>query len=338
MVPALICSVLSVFILRSGFLLLFFLVPIGFAVFGYNPRTGRLAAGLASLGNGLLSLGLAFQGGRWGDAAWDTLFFTLLCFSFIWVISPVPREKLPSWISPLGLLGGAYRLIGASCITALLLLGVLYRFQDDPAFAQYLKTQADQLFSLSKPGPDVVQNALMETLTPEFLMDLVTNMVLKGGALLSSIFLFYFSRQMSLALSKVCRRRSPGGGSLFLFHTPPRLIWVLSFSLFFLLLSRIAKVEAAAIPLWNILIICVILYLAQGFGIIQYFMVRSVLLPIQRFALNVLFIVLLFSPGLNALVLGIVLILGIAENWVPFRASALEETPGNKGPPSTPGA
>jgi hypothetical protein len=323
--------------LRSGFLLFFFLVPIGFVVFGYKPKSGVFTAVLASLGNGFLGLGLAFQSGRWGDAVWDALFFTLICFSFIWVIAPVPREKLPSWISPLGLLGGAYRLIGASCISALLLLGVLYRFQGDPGFVNFLKNQAEQLFSLNKPGPDVVQNALMETLTPEFLMDLVTNMVLKGGGLVSSVLLFYFSRQMSLALSKVFRRRSPQGGALFLFHVPARLIWFFSFALFFLLLSRVGKVEAAEILFLNILIICVILYLAQGLGIIQYFMVRSVP-PLQRFALNMMLFVLLFSPGLNAVVLGILLILGVAENWVSFRSSPLGEAPENKGPPSTPGA
>jgi hypothetical protein len=44
-----------------------------------------------------------------------------------------------------------------------------------------------------------------------------------------------------------------------------------------------------------------------------------------------LVILLVFSPGINAAALGVLVLLGIAENWVPFRA------PKPDGGSSTPG-
>jgi hypothetical protein len=49
-----------------------------------------------------------------------------------------------------------------------------------------------------------------------------------------------------------------------------------------------------------------------------------------RLFFNVLIILLIFSPGINAFVLVGMILLGIAENWVPLR------TPKPNGPPSTP--
>jgi hypothetical protein len=88
--------------------------------------------------------------------------------------------------------------------------------------------------------------------------------------------------------------------------------------------------EPLEIAGWNILTLCVILYLAQGGGIVVFFLAR--LPPGMRFALNVGIFVLILSPGVNVVLLGLLILLGIAENWAPFRASKLN------GPPPTPGA
>ena len=93
-----------------------------------------------------------------------------------------------------------------------------------------------------------------------------------------------------------------------------------------------AKLEIPEIILWNILILCAILYLAQGLGILQFFLARPTVSPSFKLLLSVLFIFLFFSPVINVVLLGGVVLLGIAENWVPFRA------PKQNGPPSTPEA
>jgi hypothetical protein len=105
----------------------------------------------------------------------------------------------------------------------------------------------------------------------------------------------------------------------------------LSFSLLAILLFRILNITVLETVAWNVLVICVMLFLAQGGGVALFMMSRRMLPPVMRFLLNVLIIVLFFSPGINALVLGALVLLGIAENWVPFRASKLD------GSSSTPG-
>jgi hypothetical protein len=90
---------------------------------------------------------------------------------------------------------------------------------------------------------------------------------------------------------------------------------------------RIPPLEIGA---WNILTLCAILYLAQGAGILLYFLGRLAMPPFLRFLTHFLIILVLFSPKINVFALGALAFLGIAENWVPFRALS-------NGSSSTPG-
>jgi len=65
---------------------------------------------------------------------------------------------------------------------------------------------------------------------------------------------------------------------------------------------------------------------------VQFFLSRPSMLPFLRLFLIVLFIVLIFSPVVNVILLVGIVLLGIAENWAPFRASK------PNGPSSTPEA
>jgi uncharacterized protein YybS (DUF2232 family) len=145
------------------------------------------------------------------------------------------------------------------------------------------------------------------------------------------MFIFFVNRQISLALARIFRGRERGAGMRF-FHVPAFLIWVLSSSLLLVLLSRAGGLEIPEILAWNILTFCSILYFAQGVGIIQYFLTGPVVSPFRRMLISVVLIILLFSFGINAIILGLIILLGIAENWVSFRR------PKTSGPPSTPGA
>jgi hypothetical protein len=82
-------------------------------------------------------------------------------------------------------------------------------------------------------------------------------------------------------------------------------------------------IEAVEIAGWNILALCGILYLAQGGGIALYFLIK--LPPLLRIAANVGAILMLFSPGINALFLGSLTLVGIAENWFPLRVPKKEQ-------------
>jgi hypothetical protein len=142
--------------------------------------------------------------------------------------------------------------------------------------------------------------------------------------------LFVFSRQSALALTILTRHKRPEGG-LTGFHAPPALIWTLSGALLGGLLGRIAGIGPLEILAWNILVITVMLYLAQGGGILFFFLTKLRLPPGMRFLFNALLCIIIFSPGINVILLGALVLLGIAENWLPFRALKIN------GSSSTPG-
>ncbi|MDR0502616.1 MAG: YybS family protein, partial [Treponema sp.] len=177
-------------------------------------------------------------------------------------------------------------------------------------------------------------------------LETVKSVMLRGGSLVSCIFLYVLCRQVSLLILRLPFRRtvtaSSGTGAfktpshenytLAFFHVNPIMIWVFSAALLLVVLTRILRMQIPEIILWNILVLCVILYLAQGLGIIQFLLSRSSLSPFLKLALTLLMVFLLFSPFLNMLLLGGFFILGIIENWVPLRVLK------KNAPPSTPEA
>ena len=329
LIPALIGAGVCLLFIRSGALTFFFLAPLGFVAFRYNYRIAWSALLIALLGNALITLGTAAaEGFPAAEILWDLLYFSVMTSIFTWIVSPPPGFSAK--------LRGSVRFLIGSCAGAVLFAGIFYRAIISPGFAEYVRSLLDGLISLySSAGSDVVQNALLESLTAETTLNVMLAVILRGGSLVSCVFLFFISRQISLFFASLFLRRRgappPKTSSLAAFHVHSVIIWVLSLSLLLVVLARIAKLEIPEIFLWNILVLCIIMYLAQGLGILQFFLARSSMPPFLRFVLIVLFIILVFSPVLVVLLVGIIL-LGIAENWVAFRA------PKPNGPPSTPEA
>jgi uncharacterized membrane protein len=327
LLPALIGAVLCVVFIRAGILKFFFLTPLGFAASAYHARTGWIALLLAAAGNSLINLGFVVSGFLpWGEMAWDLLYFTVMTSAFLWILVP------PGGKSRFSRLPGTARFVAASSVCALLVLGLLFQVLEDEAFYGHVNTQLEMIKSLYlSSGADVVQNALLESLTADFIISAVKTMLERGGALASCMFIFFVNRQISLALARILRRQGRGAG-MRSFHVPAFFIWVLSSSLLLVLLCRIAGLEIPEILVWNILTLCSILYFAQGLGIIQYFLTGPAVSPFRRMLVSIILILLLFSFGINAIILGLVILLGIAENWVSFRR------PKTSGPPPTPEA
>jgi hypothetical protein len=73
------------------------------------------------------------------------------------------------------------------------------------------------------------------------------------------------------------------------------------------------------IAAWNVLVLSASLFLAQGIGIVMFFLSRRRLSTLMRFCLGVLAVIIAVSPPLNLAVLGALVILGIMENWLPLR-------------------
>jgi hypothetical protein len=226
----------------------------------------------------------------------------------------------------------AYRIVTGALATSLALGLALYAARDDQGLGSLFRSQAELLASLyaSASGADEVRRSMTEQyMTADVILEILQSAALRGGMAASCAALFAASRQISLIAAFFIRRERKGA-SLIAFHVRPECVWVLSLSLLAVVGGLALGVAPLEIAGWNILTLCAILYLAQGGGIAIFFLIR--LSPALRFALNLGVFALILSPGVNAAFMGVLILLGVAENWVPFRASK------PNGPPPTPGA
>jgi hypothetical protein len=324
--PALVGAAVSVGLSRSGFLGILFLLPLGLVAYYTNPKTAWCAAALSALGNAVfLFIAGRFQFYRL--LQWtDVLYMTVVVAAFSWITAPPERSR------GLPLLPVAYRIVASSVAASLALAFALYSAWDDQGLRPLFRAQAETLASLyaGASGADEVRRSLMEQyMTADTILEILRAAALRGGLTASCAVFFTASRQISLAAASLLRRK-PMGGSLAAFHARPECVWVLSCSLLAVVGGLYFEIEPLEIAGWNILVLCVILYLAQGGGIAIFFLSR---LPAgMRFALNFGVLALILSPGINVVFIGALILLGIAENWAPFRALKTDR------PPPTPGA
>jgi hypothetical protein len=262
-----------------------------------------------------------------GELWRDTLYIGIMMTAFAWmVVPPVPEGPVFFRIA------GIYRLLAGSLLGALSLLPIVAGMRKGSGLYEFIWAQAEAAAALysAAGGADVVQRSLSERyITPEAILEAVRFIFLRGGGVASCIFLFVISRQIAL-LAAWFVRRVRAGGNITGFHVPPPFIWVLSVSLPVILAGRWTNMAFLEIPAWNVLVVCAILYLAQGGGIVLHFLSR-IRHPGARFCTRLFLIMALCSPGINAIALGALALLGVAENWVPFRAL------NTNGPSSTPG-
>jgi hypothetical protein len=324
--PAFVGAALSVGLSRNSFVGFLFLLPLGVVAYCYNSKTAWFAAAVSALGNALFSLAAGrFQ--SYLALPWaDMLYLTVVIAAFAWITAP------PEWGGAFVRMPVAYRIVTSAVVSSLVLALALYFARDDQGLRSLFRSQAELLASLyaSASAADEVRRSLVEHyMTADAILGMLRAAALRGGMAASCVALFAASRQLSLIVAALIRRRRPEG-SLAFFHVRPECVWALSLSLLAIvggLNFGIAPLEIAG---WNILVLCGILYLAQGGGIAVFFLARCP--PGMRFALNLGVLALILSPGINVAFMGVLILLGLTENWVPFRA------PKPSGPPSTPGA
>jgi hypothetical protein len=280
------------------------------------------------LGNSLVSLILGFSRLNEGRVLIaDTVYLTMMIAVFTWIVAPPQSGLRFLGIQPV------YRLIAGSVLTSLVFgLGIYLSRNSDGIYVR-LREQAKAVAAVytSAAGTDVVQRSLSEQyMTADAILVTMTAVAIRGGLLVSCALLFFISRQAALAVTWFARRRRPEG-SVAVFHAASGVIWVLSFSLLAILGGFWGKLSPLEIAGWNVLLICGILYLVQGVGIAAFFLTRRELSVGFRMLIQVGIILVIVSPGINVIALGALILLGIAENWVPFRAPKLN------GPSSTPG-
>lgn len=340
--PALVGAGFCLFFFRSGFLTFFFLTPLGFLAFRYEHKMAWTALFFAVLGNTVFAIGNQITRNIPLTATFlEIFYFGVMTFLFTWTIVP-PSIKLPELSEKTSILAllenGAVRFIGACLLGAIMITGIFYHMTSSPRFLDYLNSLLNTFLAAShSSGANLAQIVFLENLTPEALLHGMRSVMIRGGSLVSCIVLFAACRQISILFARISFRinRSQSNislekDSLAIFFVNPSVIWVFSASLLLVVLTRIINLVFFEILLWNVLVLCFILYLAQGLGIFTFFLTRSLLSPLVKIALIVIFFVVLFSPALNIVLFIVLFLLGVLENWVPFRASKLN------GPPSTP--
>jgi len=236
---------------------------------------------------------------------------TVMVLVFTWINAPISRAA--------NMLAVPYRMVIGAILCTLMLGPVFLSLMDDQRLYRLVADQIVSLNSLSSSPPEIPSAE-----------ELVSTMVyagLRGGILVSCMVFWWVNRQIASGIVRIVKHVQIGGNP-FAFHVPLFFIWIFSLALGAVLLGTVAGLEPVEIGGWNVLVLSGILYFIQGVSIAFHYLVK--LPPLLRILINVGVILLLLTPGINMVVLGLLVILGIVENWVPLRA--------NLRPPSTPEA
>jgi hypothetical protein len=325
LIPALACAAICVTLIRAGFFSFFFLVPLGICAVVYGPFAAWIASVIAVLANSVWLAVFSLSQGGSGIGLLDVLVFSVMVLGFTWIMTGNPAALPP--------VRTVFRFIAASVAGALAFFAVFSSLDSNEGFSALLRSQIEAFSSvyIASSGVDAAQQALLERqLNPDRIMELFSLVIFRGGALISAGFLFFFSRQTAFILARLFRRRIGSIGSdLIGFFAPRKTIWVLSVCLPVILLCRMPSLRIIEIAAWNLLAICAIMFLAQGGGIVLFNLARRPMPLIMRLLYGIVCIFIIFSPGLNVLALGIIVLLGIAENWLPMRTGLFKNPVGS---------
>jgi len=306
-ITILICASLSMLFMRIGILSLFFLAPLGFAVIATGSIFYTFLAAAAV--NAVFSLA-AFSSAENTVSIWFyAIYVTTLFLAFTWLIGAKNLRTL-------------YRLIIASIAGAAALL--IEFFSRDSVFYKtffdIINLFSESIVSSQGEGITAVNPIFQDMTDPQEMMNVIVRLMLRGGALSSVLFLLFINRHLSLLIMQFIKKQRVKK-SIIDFFAPQNTIWIFSGSLITIMLTGALKIEILEILAWNIFIICIIIYLAQGSAVLTHFLERRG--TGFKIGITVLIIVLLISP-LMLSVFGALLILGILENWIPFRLKKKE--------------
>jgi hypothetical protein len=260
------------------------------------------------------------------DFVLDTLYFAFMVSAFVWIIRP--PERGPGFLR----IRAAWRLTLSAAAGVFLFVVIAVSAGEDSGFTAFARAQSELLSSLfiDASGSDAARRSLVEQyFSPQRIRELMISLILRGGGLSSCMIVFYISRFIALFLAGLIRRDRVWPG-LREFRVSPWLIWAFSLALGTVIFARLVKWQAPEIVAWNVLALCALMYLAQGAGIVRHFLTRRPISPGLRLFVNIAVIFAVLSPGLNGLLFGALILLGVAEHWAPLRVIKQE------GPPSTP--
>ncbi|MCL2764146.1 MAG: YybS family protein [Treponema sp.] len=299
LITILVCVAISAFFLRAGFLSFFYLAPLGYAIMvSANAFNTFFIAAITNIIFILASR--MFSQHNTGSLWIDIFYLTTMFFIFSWLIGSRNIRN-------------TYRLIAGAVIGAAAFLLVINSpgSQFFTVFARLSQEITEVI--IASAGMDA---ARYSALTPENMVALFKGFLLRGGALSSMLFLLFINRHIAISIFGIIKKQKYDKG-LTAFYAPKNTIWLLSCALAFLILTNILRIEILEIIAWNVVVVCGIIFLAQGTAILMYFLANKT--SGFKLAVNVLIIAVLFSP-LSTVAVASILFLGIAENFWRFRA------------------
>ena len=318
-IPAIICAGICVIMMRTGILSLFFLLPLGFCCIAFGATAAWLGFVFAVLGNTIVLIGFSLYFGiGLANVILDMLYFAVLVMGFTWVMANTPRQMEPF----IPQVRTVYRLIAAAVVGSIAFLAMMYTFGKDETFQAMIRSQVESLSAMyiASTQMDAVRQSFLErVLTPDRIIATLSMIGLRGGALVTAVIIFFFSRQGSFVLAMLLRRQTgtTPGKDLIGFYVPQKTIWVLTLCFPVIVIFRAISLGAVEIIAWNLLVICVMMFLAQGVGIVMFALARRPMPVMMRLLSSVVFVFVLLS--LSILAVGLLILLGIAENWLPLR-------------------
>ena len=327
LISALVCAGACVALERAGLLVVFFLVPLGVCAAAFGPVAAWLGAVFAVLGNGAVSAAFAsYRGAGMAGAGLSMLYFSVMSLGFIWIMAGSPPEN--RWLPAIPRVRTLFRFTAAAIAGACAYMSLIFLPGGEGSF----RSQVEAFYSLyiASSGADAAEQTFLEqAFTADRMFEVFSMVVMRGGAVVSAFFVFFYSRQLAFVFARLFRRQQRRS-DLIGFHAPRRAIWVLSLCLPLILLCRTLSLGVIEVAAWNVLVICAIMFFAQGGGIVLFNLARRPRSILMRLLGMALFVCVLFSPGINVLALTMLILLGIAENWLPLRVEK-QETPGIDG-------
>lgn len=306
-IEAIALSLLSAFLYQSALFVFVFLVPLEVL----SRRRGADWLGMASVVTGLLIVFSRIIGLARLNIEWDVAVLMMEVFSPVAFLAGLYLLETRLIVGVRRL----YRLVQAVMVVGAVSVPVIIWISSSEIAMQALRGQFEVLHEMFTGGDSDAQQ-LGRFATVDGLMETVLDLLL-------STYLFAYALVLSANwyIGRIIAAKTLGVEPLRLrqFYLPESFIWamvVASGSALFSLGTDLGAFEHLA---WNALFIVLLLYAAQGLGIIWSLLDRYEVARGIRIGVAAALLILSAIPGANILVFLGLPGLGVAETWIHFR-------------------
>jgi len=311
-----VCVTLSLLFMKTGFLSFFFLAPLGYAVIVTGSLLPVFFA--AAFINVFISVVAHVFVNNNNNLFLDIFYFTAMILLFAMIVGLNKRyvnNQNPFFPFTVRT---AFRFVIASVIGAVVFLVYIMSNRGDSEFNSLLN-EMSKVVSSMVASYEYTDETGQLIFSPERVQELIKSISFRGGAFISVLSVFFINYQLTfIAVRLIVRNTQEYDVGLMRFFAPRDTVWVFAGALVTALLTSKFSFEAVNILAWNVLVVCTVLFLAQGFGIVLYQM--AIRKPVFRMAVGLLILILFISP-INIIAIIGFLILGIAETWLPLRVN-----------------